>query len=166
MKRIQVAFNQVGYDSQVESLNTNLNKIKKCKDSIFKITGKDELISLAEVEEFITTKTKFKNVLLSATLLEVGSDYEFLEANLDNLNLNYIDFNNNIVTIKNSALEAIKEANTTYLSNEFINEYNSLLKACVELNKLNNPTSSNYLSKDYNGKFKVNVQALHNSNRI
>ena len=76
MKKIQVAFQQAQFDSQLESLNTNLNKIKKCQDSIFKITGKSELISLAEVQDIITTKSKFKNILLSATLLEVGSEYE------------------------------------------------------------------------------------------
>ena len=60
MKKIQVAFQQAQFDSQLESLNTNLNKIKKCQDSIFKITGKGELTSLDEVEEFITTKTTSK----------------------------------------------------------------------------------------------------------
>jgi hypothetical protein len=34
------------------------------------------------------------------------------------------------------------------------------------LNNLKNPNSSNYLNKDYLGKFKINLQALQNSNRI
>lgn len=163
MKKIQVAFQQAQFDSQLESLNTNLNKIKKCQDSIFKITGKGELISLAEVQDFITTKSKFKNILLSATLLEVGSEYEFLEANLDGLNLDYIDFNNNIPTIKDSALESIKIANTIYLKDELIGEYELLVKAGEILNKLSNPTYINSLSRDYQGKYSVNLLALNNS---
>ena len=163
MKKIQVAFQQAQFDSQLESLNTNLNKIKKCQDSIFKITGKGELISLAEVQDFISTKSIFKNILFSATLLEVGSEYEFLEANLDGLNLDYIDFNNNIPTIKDSALESIKIANTIYLKDELIGEYELLVKAGEILNKLSNPTYINSLSRDYQGKYSVNLLALNNS---
>ena len=163
MKKIQVAFQQAQFDSQLESLNTNLNKIKKCQDSIFKITGKGELTSLDEVEEFITTKTTFANVLLSANLLNVASEYQYLKDNLNGLNLDFIDFKDNVPFVKDDAIERIKIANTIYLKDELIAEYELLVKAGEILNKLSNPTYINSLSRDYQGKYSVNLLALNNS---
>ena len=60
----------------------------------------------------------------------------------------------------------MKENATTYLSDEFLNEYSILLKASKVLNELSNQTSSRFLIKSYDGKYSVSLQGLENSNRI
>lgn len=164
--KVVISVNQIALENQINSLSQNVDKYKKLLSAIEKITGVRELKTLKEVEEFICGKTGFKNILLSATLLEVGDEYKFIEANHNKVNLEVLDIDADEVTTKKAVLDKVKEDATLYLDECFIDEYNTLLKVCNELNKLQSPNSSNYLSKDYNAKFKVNVQALHNSNRI
>lgn len=163
VKKIELHFNQLGFEAGVKVLNDNLNKVKKCQTAILKITGNDKLVSLEEIELFITDKTGFKNVMMSATLLEVGSEYEFLETNLDILDLTYIEFNNNIATLKDSVTEDVKTANTTYLKDSLVADYELLLKVTELLNKLSNPIYVGSLKADYLGKYKVSAMNLNNT---
>jgi hypothetical protein len=154
------------FETSIASLQENVNKYKKLIECTEKITGARELQTLEQIEKIITDKTTFKNVLLSATLLEVSDEYAFIQFNHNKINYDVLNIQGDEVETKKAVLDQVREDATTYLSDEFINEYNTLLKACNELNKLQSPNSSNYLSKDYNSKFKVNVMALQNSNRI
>jgi len=164
--KVVISINQIALENQISSLSQNVDKYKKLLYAVEKITGVRELKTLKEIEEFICEKTGFKNILLSATLLEVGEEYKFIEANHNKVNLEVLEINGDNVATKKSILEQVKEDATSYLDDQFLDEYETLQKACDELNKLKNRNSSNYLSKDYNAKFKVNVQALQNSNRL
>jgi hypothetical protein len=164
--RIQISFNQNQFETAIASLNENLNKYKKLIDCTEKISGLRELLTLEEIENIITTKSSFKNVLLSATLLEVSDEYAFIQFNHNKINIDVLNIQGDNVETKKEVLEQIREDATTYLSEEFINEYNVLLKACIELNKLSKPNSSNFLKRDFNGKYDVNVMMLQNSNRM
>jgi len=163
---IEISFNQVAFENQINSLSQNVDKYKKLLNAIEKITGVRELKTLKEVEEFICEKSGFKNILLSATLLEVSDEYRFIEANHNKVNLEVLNFDTDEVGTKQAVLDKVKEDATLYLDECFVDEYNTLVKVTEYLNKLKSGNSSNFLAKDYNGKFKVNLQALQNSNRI
>jgi len=79
--KVQVSFNQLAYETSINSLHLNINKLIKCLDNIEVITGNRSLQSLAEIEKFICDKTNFKNVKLSSELLNVSNEYNYLENN-------------------------------------------------------------------------------------
>jgi hypothetical protein len=164
--RIQISFNQNQFQTATAALQENAVRYRTYLDSAEHITGKREFLSVEDVENYIKSKTSFSNVLLSAGLLEVTDSYKFIKDNYTKINVEVLQINDNVITTKQSVIDGIKEDATMYLDECFISEYNTLLKACDALNKLQSPNSSNYLSKDYNSKFKVNVMALQNSNRI
>ena len=162
VKKIELHFNQVGFETDMQVLNNALSKVKKCQDAIFKITGDDKLVPLERVQIDITKKTGFKNILMSATLLEVADEYAFLETNLDSLDLTYIEFNNNIPSLKDSAIQDAKIANTSYLKDSLIADYELLVKATELLNQLSNPVYVGSLKADHLGKYKVSALQLNN----
>ena len=82
--------------------------------------------TLEQIEKIITDKTTFKNVLLSATLLEVSDEYAFIQSNINKINYDVLDIQGDNVTTKKEILDQIKEDATIYLSDEFINEYNTI----------------------------------------
>jgi hypothetical protein len=164
--KIEISFNQIAFENQIKSLSQNVEKYKNLLNAIEKIIGIRELKTLKEVENFICEKSGFKNILLSATLLEVGDEYRFIEANHNKVNLEVLDFDTDEITTKKAILDKVKLEATLFLDECYIEEHNNLVKASEYLNNLKNPNSSNYLNKDYLGKFKINLQALQNSNRI
>ena len=163
--KIEISFDRIQYERNVSALQDNLAKYRSLLQAIEQITGNKEFLTLEQVENHITTQTGFKNVLLSAGLLEVTGAYVFIKEHINSIQLDVLDFSGEVVAIKQSVLDTLKEEATSYLADEFIEEYNALLKAATELNKLR-PNSANYLKKDYNGKFSVNVAMLNNSNRF
>jgi len=163
---IEISFNQVAFENQINSLSQNVDKYKKLLNAIEKITGVRELKTLKEIKEIVCDKTGFKNILLSATLLEVSDEYRFIEANHNKVNLEVLEINGDDVATKQAILDKVKLEATLFLDECYIEEHNNLVKASEYLNNLKNPNSSNYLNKDYLGKFKINLQALQNSNRI
>jgi len=164
--KVQVSFNQIAYEVNVNSLQMNITKLIKCLDNIEFITGNRSLQTLAEIEKFICDKTTFKNVLLSATLLEVADEYKYLEANLSTINHEVIDYKDNIPFTKESVLNQIKESHIIYLKDEFIKDYELLNKSAEILNKLSKPTLVNCLKSDYTGRYSVNLLQLNNSNYL
>ena len=164
--KVVISINQIALENQINSLSQNVDKYKKLLNAIEKITGVRELKTLKEVEEFICEKSGFKNILLSATLLQVSDEYRFIEANHNKVNLEVLEINGDDVATKQAILDKVKLEATLFLDECFIEEHNNLVKASEFLNNLKNPNSSNYLNKDYLGKFKINLQALQNSNRI
>ena len=164
--RIQISFNQNQFETTTAALQENVIKYRKLIECIDKITGLRELQTLEQIEKIITDKTTFKNVLLSATLLEVSDEYAFIQSNINKINYDVLDIQGDNVTTKKEILDQIKEDATIYLSDEFINEYNTLLKASKVLNELVNPSNSRFLIASYDGKYSVSLQGLENSNRI
>ena len=163
---IQISFNQNQFERAVSELNENLNKYKKLINCIEKISGLREVQTLEQIEKIITNKTTFKNVLLSATLLEVSDEYAFIQLNHNKINYVVLNIVGDDVETKQDVLDQVKEDATIYLNDEFITEYNTLLAASKELNRLNNPNSTKYLIKSYDGKYSISLQGLQNSNRI
>jgi hypothetical protein len=166
MKNIVISFDQIKYEVALNELQNNIVKLNNCLDDIEKITGERTLKTLDEIEKFICEKTKFKNILLSATLLEVSDEYEYLEANLNTINHDVIEFRDNMPFIKDNVAKQLKETYTNYLEKQFISEYEILQNACEILNKLKNPALVNFLSSDYAGKYSVNLIQLNNSARL
>jgi len=164
--RIEVNFDSVQFAVATASLQENVSKYKKLINCIEKIIGLREVQPLEQIDKFITDSTGFKNILLSATLLEVSSELQFIQENIDKINYDALDISEDVITTKQSVLDKLKEDSTMYLSDKHINEYNTLAKACCELNKLQNPNSSNYLKRDHNGKYTINAMMLENSSRI
>ena len=164
--KIEVSFSQVAFENQIKSLSQNVEKYKNLLNAIEKIIGVRELKTLKEIEEFICLKSGFKNILLSATLLEISEEYRFIEANHNKLNLEVLEINGDEVGTKQSILDKVREDATIFLSDEFIEEHNVLVKASEYLNKLKNPNSSNFLIRNYLGKYTINLQSLNNSNRM
>jgi hypothetical protein len=163
MEKIKISFNDKHYNESVKSLQLNLRKLEQCLNSIEEITGSKELKTLEEINKFICTKSGFENVLASAELLNLMQPYIYLENHLNVINHDILENDNGSYKIKDSVINELKEANTSYLSNEFIADYNLLSKAIVHLNKLSSPTLVNALSRDYNGQYSVNLIALQNS---
>ena len=164
--KIEISFNQIAFENQIKSLSQNVEKYKNLLNAIEKIIGVRELKTLKEIEEFICLKSGFKNILLSATLLEISEEYRFIEANHNKLNLEVLEINEDEVGTKQSILDKVREDATIYLNDKFITEYNTLLAASKELNRLNNPNSTKFLIKSFDGKYSVSLQGLENSSRI
>jgi len=165
MEKIKISFNDTQYNESLKSLQLNLRKLEQCLNSIQEITGSKELITLEEINKFICNRTGFENVLASAELLNLMQPYIYLDNHLNTINHDVLE-NDNGYKIKDSVLNELKIENTTYLSNEFIADYNLLSKAIVHLNKLSSPALVNVLSRDYNGEYSVNLIALQNSKLV
>lgn len=165
MKKVKISFDQLKYEIALNELQNNIVKINNCLDDIQKITGERKLKPLAEIENYITSQTKFKNIFLSATLLEVSDEYQYLEANLNTINYDVVEFRDNVPFIKDSVLNDLKETYTSYLQQQFISEYEILQNASEILNKLKNPSLVNCLKSDYTGKYSVNLLQLNSSGR-
>jgi hypothetical protein len=166
MKKIQVNFDETGYKNSLKDLDINLEKIVNCQNAIKKIKGSGELCSLGDIEKFITDATGFQNISMSANLLNCSSEYQYLEANLNDLNLELIEWNKNIPSTKKEVLEQVKIANTTFLRDCFIQDYEILQKAAAIINTLSDKTRVICLKKDFNNTFSVNLQHLNNIDRI
>lgn len=164
--KIQISFNQNQYETATASLQENVQKYRKLIDCIEIITGLRELQPIEYIENFITDKTTFKNVLLSATLLEVGDEYAFIQHNYNKINYDVLNIDGDLVSTKTEVLDKLKEDCTTYLSDEYVSDFNVLIKASKILNELSVQSHSRHLIKTSNGVWNVNLQGLENSKHI
>ena len=164
--KVQVSFNQIAYEVNVNSLQMNITKLIKCLDNIEVITGNRNTQTIAEIEKFICDKTNFKNVKLSSELLDIANEYSYLKDNLNTINYEVIEYKDNIPFTKESVLNQIKESHITYLQDQLIKDYDLLNKSAEILNKLSNPALVNCLKSDYAGRYSVNLFQLNNSDKI
>jgi len=164
--KVKISFNSQQFETAVASLQENVIRYRKLIECTERITGSATLQTLEAIEKVITDKTSFKNVLLSATLLEVSDEYEFIQMNHNKINIDVLEFDGDNVATKQSVLNQVKEDATSYLNNMYMSEHNTLLNVCKELNKLSNPNSSNYLKRSSTGVYSVNLLALNNSSRF
>lgn len=107
--------------------------LNECAKIIKKMTD-DEVTSLEldAVANWLNTKTGFFNPEFSADALGVKEDYMFLKSNLTTKkDSEFIVKKKGIFTVNE---EAIKERFTSYLADEYINQYNKL-KNAVEVLK-------------------------------
>lgn len=164
--KVTVSFNQIAYETSVNSLQMNINKLIKCLDNIEVVTGNRNLLSLAEIQQLICNKSNFSNVKLSSELLNVSNELNYLEANLNTINHEVIEYKENIPFTKESVLNQLKESYTEYLQDKYLKDYELLKKASEILNKLSNPALVNCLKSDYAGRYSVNLFQLNNSDKI
>ncbi len=165
--RIVVSYNESQADANLKTLQDNTNRYNTYIDAVSSVTGSLEYKTLAQIEQYIKTATSFSNVEKSAELLDCIDAYNYIKANYLKIDLSLLDIDTDgIASTKLTAITQVKEDATEYLKEEFINEYEVLLSACNVLNKLNNPNSSQYLKRAYDGLFSVNLYMLQNSDRM
>jgi hypothetical protein len=164
---VVVSFNQNNYEKQVEALQNSLQRYNILINCFNKITGDSAILKLEELNAIITKKTGFPNVEMSATLLGVETEYNYILENLNTYDLsNFIlDDNGKATQVNKDVLNALKEANTLYLSKENETVFKQMQKAIDILNELN-PANFQTIKQDYTGKFKINVMMLHNLSRL
>jgi hypothetical protein len=165
--KIVVSYNESQVNVNLKTLQDNANRYNTYIDAVLSITGSSDFKTLSQIEQYIKDATSFSNVERSAELLDCIDAYNYIKANYLRIDLSLLDIDTDgIASTKPSAIAQVKEDATEYLKEEFINEYEVLLNACNALNKLNNPNSSQYLKRAYDGLFSVNLQMLQNSNRM
>ena len=167
MKKILVHLDQIQLENNLKSLQDNVIRYRNYLDACEHITDSREFKTLEQIEEIIKSKSGFSNILLSAGLLDCLDSYKFIESNYSKLNTEILDVDNDgLISTKKEVIEQVKEDCTIYLRSEVISDYEILLKACEQLNKLNNASVSNHLNRTYDGKYSINLMMLHNSDRM
>jgi hypothetical protein len=120
------------------------------------ITGKKELLPIEQIEAEILNNSEYTNIQLVAELKGLSKEFNYILNNLNTFNKdNYSD----TLEIKESVVEAIKNANTTYLTEQAEQVNRKLLKVVETLNSINRNFSKALVS-DYNGVWSVNLQLL------
>lgn len=166
-ERIIVSYNESQANVNLKTLTENTIRYNNYVNAVASITGSSDFKTIAQIEQYIKNATSFSNVERSAELLDCIDAYNYIKANHSRIDLSLLDIDTNgIASTKLSAIAQVKEDATEYLKDQFINEYEVLLSVCNALNKLNNPNSSQYLKRAYDGLFSVNLQMLQNSDRM
>lgn len=148
--------NHQAIKTATEKLYSELQIMKNVIEFTETITGKKELLPLEEIDSEILKNSEYKNIQLVASLKGIEKEYNYILSNLNKFNKdNYTD----TLEIKESVVEAIKNANTTYLTEQAEQVNRKLLKVVEILNSVNRNLSKALVS-DYNGVWSVNLQLL------
>jgi hypothetical protein len=140
----------------LEKLASELQIYKNVLEFTEVITGKKELLDIEQIEAEILKNSEYTNIQLVAELKGLSKEYNYILNNLNTFNKdNYSD----TLEIKESVVEAIKNANTTYLTEQAEQVNRKLLKVVETLNSINRNFSKALVS-DYNGVWSVNLQLL------
>jgi hypothetical protein len=140
----------------LEKLASELQIYKNVLEFTEVITGKKELLDIEEIEAEILKNSEYTNIQLVAELKGLSKEYNYI---LNNLNTFNKDNYNNTLEIKESVVEAIKNANTTYLTEQAEQVNRKLIKVVETLNSINRNFSKALVS-NYNGVWSVNLQLL------
>lgn len=165
-KRIKVAFDDKKFLEGSKQFTINERKAVQCLNFIEQITGLRNIISIDEIGKHITTKTGFENIEASAELLNLSEAFYYLKMNLDSVLWNNLDITKDGAITQKTVINEFSQICTTYLNEQFLEEYETLEQACSILNKLKRQTNSRFLNRNYNGVYSVNLQGLQNSNFI
>lgn len=140
----------------LEKLASELQIYKNVLEFTEVITGKKELLDIEQIEAEILKNSEYTNIQLVAELKGLSKEYNYILNNLNTFNKdNYSD----TLEIKESVVEAIKNVNTTYLTEQAEQVNRKLLKVVETLNSINRNFSKALVS-DYNGVWSVNLQLL------
>ena len=140
----------------LEKLASELQIYKNVLEFTEVITGKKELLDIEQIEAEILKNSEYTNIQLVAELKGLSKEYNYI---LNNLNTFNKDNYNNTLEIKESVVEAIKNANTTYLTEQAEQVNRKLIKVVETLNSINRNFSKALVS-NYNGVWSVNLQLL------
>ena len=140
----------------LEKLASELQIYKNVLEFTEVITGKKELLDIEQIEAEILKNSEYTNIQLVAELKGLSKEYNYILNNLNTFNKdNYSD----TLEIKESVVEAIKNANTTYLTEQAEQVNRKLIKVVETLNSINRNFSKALVS-NYNGVWSVNLQLL------
>lgn len=151
-----ILINEKEIKEAINKLSVELQVYKNVLEFTEVITGKKELITITEIESEILKNSEYSNIQLVAELKGISKEYNYI---LNNLNSFNVDNYTTTLEIKESVLEAIKKANTLYLSEEAERVNNKLKKVTEILNSLNRNFSKALVS-DYTGTWSINKQLL------
>lgn len=148
--------NHKAINDSLEKLASELQIYKNVLEFTEVITGKKELLPIEQIEAEILNNSEYTNIQLVAELKGLSKEYNYILNNLNTFNkYNYSD----TLEIKESVVEAIKNTNTTYLTEQAEQVNRKLLKVVETLNSINRNFSKALVS-DYNGVWSVNLQLL------
>jgi hypothetical protein len=164
--KIEVHFAKETFQLKMDALDDSLIMYNEVTDCIQAITGSREFKTLEEINDHIKTQSGFANIVLSAGLLEVSEEYDFLVKNYANLRMDLLNITLFDASIKPEVIEAAREASTQYLKPELENEHAQMIKVCSELNKLRLPNAAKYLNRSSEGEYSINMLGLQNSDRF
>jgi hypothetical protein len=151
-----ILINEKEIKEAINKLSVELQVYKNVLEFTEVITGKKELLTITEIESEILKNSEYSNIQLVAELKGISKEYNYI---LNSLNSFNVDNYTTTLEIKESVLEAIKTANTLYLSEEAERVYNKLKKVTEILNSLNRNYSKALVS-DYTGTWSINKQLL------
>lgn len=151
-----IFINEKEIKEAINKLSVELQVYKNVLEFTEVITGKKELLTITEIESEILKNSEYSNIQLVAELKGISKEYNYI---LNNLNSFNVDNYTTTLEIKESVLEAIKTANTLYLSEEAERVNNKLKKVTEILNSLNRNFSKALVS-DYTGTWSINKQLL------
>jgi hypothetical protein len=164
--KIEVHFAKETFQLKMDALDDSLIMYNEVTDCIQAITGSREFKTLEEINDHIKTQSGFANIALSAGLLEVADEYNFLVKNYANLKMDLLNITLFDVSIKPEVIEAARAASTQYLKPELEDEHAQMIKVCEALNKLKLPNAAKYLNRDTTGNYSINLLGLQNSDRF
>lgn len=148
--------NHKAINDSLEKLASELQIYKNVLEFTEVITSKKELLDIEQIEAEILKNSDYTNIQLVAELKGLSKEYNYI---LNNLNKFNIDNYSDTLEIKESVIEAIKNANTTYLTEQAEQVNRKLIKVVETLNSINR-NFSRALVSDYNGVWSVNLQLL------
>ena len=148
--------NHKAINDSLEKLASELQIYKNVLEFTEVITGKKEQLEIEQIEAEILKNSEYTNIQLVAELKGLSKEYNYI---LNNLNTFNKDNYSNTLEIKESVVEAIKNANTTYLTEQAEQVNRKLLKVVETLNSINRNFSKALVS-DYNGVWSINLQLL------
>lgn len=148
--------NHKAINDSLEKLASELQIYKNVLEFTEVITGKKELLDIEQIEAEIIKNSEYTNIQLVAELRGLSKEYNYILKNLNAFNKDNYSY---ILEIKESVVEAIKNANTTYLTEQAEQVNRKLLKVVETLNSINRNFSKALVS-DYNGVWSVNIQLL------
>lgn len=163
-KKIEVAFHEQEYNKQLTQLDNKLNQLNTGVQLAKTITDNTvKEFDLNQVNEYLKQKIDMPNLEAVADMLNQKNNYLKLAeiyGKKDELESEYIIFGSGSYNLKEDALQTLKRANTTYLSNDKVATYKTLEKAVNLLNTLS-PEDLTSMQKTYDGKYLINKQRLN-----
>ena len=164
--KIEVYFDKESFQLKMDALDDSLIMYNEVINCIQAITGSREYKTVEEVNDHIKTQSGFANIALSAGLLEVEDEYNFIVKNHANLKMDLLNITLFEASVKPEVIEAAREAATQYLKPELVDEHAQMIKVCSELNKLRLPNAAKYLNRSSEGEYSINMLGLQNSDRF